>query len=107
MQPSTAEDTGTVQYDEKTVENVMHPASPEYDAKQMTSSPIEDTTAQADGSPTNERPSLERWNESRTSTNRYFAALYSFIIMGMNDAASGVSNLLHMKTPSADIFHRL
>jgi hypothetical protein len=32
-----------------------------------------------------------RWNSSRTNVFRYLAALFSFIIMGMSDAASGVS----------------
>jgi hypothetical protein len=33
---------------------------------------------------------LEQWNEPRINAYRFFATLYSFIIMGMNDAASGV-----------------
>ena len=34
---------------------------------------------------------LEQWNKPRINLYRYFASLYSFIIMGMNDAAYGVS----------------
>lgn len=34
---------------------------------------------------------LERWNSSGTNIFRYFASLFSFIVMGMNDAAYGVS----------------
>lgn len=33
---------------------------------------------------------LQRWNESKTNMFRYFATLYSFTVMGMNDAAIGV-----------------
>lgn len=32
---------------------------------------------------------LERWNSSGTNIFRYFASLFSFIVMGMNDAAYG------------------
>lgn len=34
---------------------------------------------------------LEKWNESPLNIYRFFTTLYSFIIMGMNDAALGVS----------------
>lgn len=34
---------------------------------------------------------LERWNTPRINLYRFLAALYSFIIMGMNDGAYGVS----------------
>ncbi|OAA59676.1 tRNA wybutosine-synthesizing protein [Niveomyces insectorum RCEF 264] len=32
---------------------------------------------------------LQRWNESRTNVFRFFVTLFSFVIMGMNDAAVG------------------
>jgi len=32
---------------------------------------------------------LEKWNSSRTIVYRYFATIYSFIILGMSDAAYG------------------
>ena len=38
-----------------------------------------------------EEPKLEIWNKPRINMWRYFATLYTFIIMGMNDAAYGVS----------------
>jgi hypothetical protein len=34
---------------------------------------------------------LEIWNKPRINMWRYFATLYTFVIMGMNDAAYGVS----------------
>lgn len=34
---------------------------------------------------------LDTWNGSRTNSYRFFVTLWSFIIMGMNDAAIGVS----------------
>ena len=37
-----------------------------------------------------EETQLERWNEPRANAYRYFATLFAFIIMGMNDAAYGV-----------------
>jgi len=36
---------------------------------------------------------LERWNEPRSNLFRFLVTLYSFIIMGMNDGAVGVSAL--------------
>lgn len=34
----------------------------------------------------------EQWNSPRVNAYRYFATLLAFTIMGMNDAAYGVSN---------------
>lgn len=45
-------------------------------------------------SPVTETPELEIWNKPSINMWRYFAALYTFVIMGMNDAAYGVS-LVH------------
>lgn len=39
-------------------------------------------------------PTLGRWNNPRINIYRYLAANFSFVIMGMNDAAYGVSTLL-------------
>lgn len=36
-------------------------------------------------------PDLEKWNDPKINTYRYFATLFSFTIMGMNDGAYGVS----------------
>ena len=36
--------------------------------------------------------SLEHWNRPRINIYRYLATLWSFILMGMNDAAIGVSS---------------
>ena len=38
-----------------------------------------------------ETPELEVWNKPRINQYRYFATLITFIVMGMNDAAYGVS----------------
>ena len=40
--------------------------------------------------------SLQRWNDSRINIYRYLGANFSFIIMGMNDAAYGVGASLHV-----------
>lgn len=80
------------QYDEKTIESITPPTIVENDAKDSPASPVVDVmeqTEQHDHS-TSSSP-LERWNEPRGNIYRYFATLYSFIIMGMNDAATGVS----------------
>jgi hypothetical protein len=45
-------------------------------------------------SPVTDAPGLEIWNRPRINMWRYFATLYTFIIMGMNDAAYGVSAAL-------------
>ena len=39
---------------------------------------------------------LEQWNKTKVDVYRYLAALYSFIIMGMNDAAYGVRSRRHL-----------
>lgn len=38
-----------------------------------------------------QEPALQKWNESRVNMLRFFTTLYSFIILGMNDGAIGVS----------------
>jgi len=51
----------------------------------------------SDAVPNGERPvfpasaseDLEKWNSTKTNVYRYFATLYSFIILGMSDAAYG------------------
>lgn len=89
-QPAPALDTGSTEYDEKPIESTARGPTVGVDANQVAMSPTEDTAEQANVSPSSQEPSLERWNQNRTNIYRYFAALYSFIIMGMNDAASGV-----------------
>jgi hypothetical protein len=42
-------------------------------------------------SPVTETSALEIWNEPRINMYRYLATLFTFIVMGMNDAAYGVS----------------
>ena len=39
-----------------------------------------------------EVPILERWNDSRVNVYRFLVTLYSFVVMGMNDGAVGVSS---------------
>lgn len=63
--------------------------SVDYEMKQV----LEDSKEQED-SPVDDEEVLERWNTPRINLWRYLAALYSFIIMGMNDAAYGVSAVL-------------
>ena len=38
-----------------------------------------------------ESATIGRWNESRINMYRFFVTLYSFVVMGMNDGAVGVS----------------
>jgi hypothetical protein len=38
-----------------------------------------------------QEPALQKWNEPRVNMLRFFTTLYSFIILGMNDGAIGVS----------------
>lgn len=61
---------------------------------QLSLSPLSDRDeeASASGLPPTSPVSvrLRRWNESKTTTFRFFFTLYAFIIMGMNDGAIGV-----------------
>lgn len=50
-----------------------------------------DSTEEQVQSPDTESSNLEQWNKPRINTYRYLATIYSFIVMGMNDAAYGVS----------------
>lgn len=36
-------------------------------------------------------PRLEKWNQPRVNIHRTFATFWSFLVMGANDAAYGVS----------------
>ena len=66
------------------------------DAKTAPSLKISDKKSQNDDpveslpSPTTQAAEkLERWNQSRTNVYRTFAAFWSFVVMGSNDAAYG------------------
>ena len=66
------------------------------DAKTAPSLKISDRSSQNDDpvenlpSPTTQAAEkLERWNQSRTNLYRTFAAFWSFVVMGSNDAAYG------------------
>lgn len=66
------------------------------DAKTAPSLKISDRKSQDDDpveslpSPTTQAAEkLERWNQSRTNVYRTFAAFWSFVVMGSNDAAYG------------------
>jgi hypothetical protein len=48
--------------------------------------------------PQHQEPALQRWNATKLSKFRFLVTLYCFIIMGMNDAAVGVSQALEMST---------
>jgi len=90
---TSATGVDTAPYD-TTSNSTTPPVGVERDAKTMLSSAIKDTNGQLDLSDSSQIP-LERWNEPRVNKYRYFAALYGFVLMGMNDAASGVSTLDH------------
>jgi hypothetical protein len=69
----------------------------------ITSGPAEDEPKQVIEdtkeveSPLTEGAVLERWNSPKINLWRYLAANYCFILMGMNDAAYGVSLLPQKK----------
>lgn len=66
------------------------------DAKATLGQKVSDQVTQEDD-PVEDLPSpttqaaekLERWNQSKTNLYRTFAAFWSFIVMGSNDAAYG------------------
>jgi hypothetical protein len=88
---------------EKQVNRVFDEETP---TDSITSTPVQDEVNQipqarsgADSnlkeetqSPVTESSTLEQWNEPRINRYRYLTTLYTFIIMGMNDAAYGVSS---------------
>lgn len=47
---------------------------------------------------------LERWNQSRTNVSRTFAAFWSFVVMGSNDAAYGAL-IPYVSVPSIQHCH--
>lgn len=49
-------------------------------------------------SPIAEVRALEQWNEPRINIYRYLATLYTFVTMGMNDGAIGVSAIYPIST---------
>jgi hypothetical protein len=60
----------------------------EDESKQVTEEKKEDE----EDVPATDPNALERWNSSRTQIYRYLCALLGLFIMGMNDAAYGVSH---------------
>ncbi|KAJ4991363.1 MFS transporter [Stagonosporopsis vannaccii] len=78
------------------LQDVSSYPQPPPDAKTAPGLKIEDRTSQEDDpveslpSPTTQAAEkLERWNQSRTNVSRTFAAFWSFVVMGSNDAAYG------------------
>jgi hypothetical protein len=59
---------------------------------------VETETKEQLDSPTPGIEKLEQWNKTKVNVYRYLAALYSFIIMGMNDAAYGASSRVRVCT---------
>jgi hypothetical protein len=51
---------------------------------------VEESKEEAENSP-NEINELEKWNHPRINMYRYLTTLFCLILMGMNDAAYGVS----------------
>ena len=77
------------------------------DAKTAPSLKISDKKSQNDDpveslpSPTTQAAEkLERWNQSRTNVYRTFAAFWSFVVMGSNDAAY-VALIPYVRIPSS------
>jgi hypothetical protein len=52
---------------------------------------------------TDEMNKLDRWNQPRINMYRYFTTLFCLIIMGMNDAAYGVSPKVVVLGEPADV----
>lgn len=50
---------------------------------------------------------LERWNQSRTNLSRSFAAFWSFVVMGSNDAAYGALIPYVRVRPKFDAYLRI
>lgn len=92
--PELASTTGldSVQIEEITFDSTTSPVGVDHDAKQIVNFATEDGKEQLDCSVSSPSPTpLDKWNEPSGNMYRYFATIYSFIVMGMNDAASGVS----------------
>ena len=71
--------------DEETGQDSITAVSLDNVSKQI----VEKTNEKVDT--TQDTRGLEQWNRPRINIYRYLATLYSFVIMGMNDAAYGVS----------------
>lgn len=61
-----------------TIDHVQH------NSEKNAATVFEETTA-----PPHATEVLERWNSSRTNMSRFFSTLFSFIVLGANDAAFG------------------
>jgi hypothetical protein len=46
---------------------------------------------------------LQKWNDPKVNVYRIFVTFYSFIVVGMNDAAVGVSSLCAARNPQAPL----
>lgn len=81
--------------DERTIESITPPVVEAHDARQTQARTAGDSTERTEeadlSTDSPDSSTLERWNESRINVYRYFATLYCFMLMGMNDAATGVS----------------
>lgn len=55
-------------------------------------SPVDDTKEQVEA-PIIENDEREQWNNPRINMYRYLSTIFAFIVMGMNDAAYGVSGV--------------
>lgn len=61
--------------------------------RQTTDTNVEEgLEGQSLSAPINETQALQQWNKPRINLWRYMATLLGFVIMGMNDAAIGVSS---------------
>jgi hypothetical protein len=76
--------------EEIAMDRITSAAVVEDESKQVIDSVLESTREKVD-SAVSSSSRLEQWIEPRINLYRYIAALYSFVIMGMNDSAYGVS----------------
>lgn len=65
--------------------------SPSNDETKQVVGNVEQQVSRDDTSPAVISPTLEKWNKPNINIYRYLATIFSFVIMGMNDAAYGVS----------------
>jgi hypothetical protein len=81
---------GHVVDEEIAMDRITSAAVVEDETKQVVDSVLESAREKVD-STVSSSSRLEQWNEPRINVYRYIAALYTFVIMGMNDSAYGVS----------------
>ena len=76
------------------------PTFPETKTSDQLPSVGDTTDENGDSEPPNQ-PAKQKWNNPRANIYRFSTTLYSFIIMGMNDGATGVRTKLQREAAAA------